>query len=495
MPPRRPRLYSMHPGVRRESLVREAGRLGRIRRLDYECYLDACYRFAEFHAYRAPRGRRSRHRPVDEYRLDDLLPSAPAPSEAEWRRYRRAFERFRLRFTHAIAAFPLERIRAHHGLSERETLILARLMSLDTGLYDREGVAWGFELLRMVSSGRDEFLENRRLLSSAGKLRSAGLIVAAEEFRFYFGMSAGGARLADLRFSLTPHTRRELFGALLARSVAEPASAATYRVHEARVSLADVILAPAVRRAVEAAIAETLHRDVLFGEWGFDGVLRAGRGTAMLFMGPPGTGKTMTAEAVARELGRPLMVANWARIQDCYVGETEKNVEKLFCEARGRGAVLFLDEADALLASRESAVHSWELSQVNVALQEIERFDGVLILATNLAPALDRALESRMALKVQFPEPGPREREAILRRHVPDPAPLAGDVDLAAVARRFELNGRQIRNVARGAARRALHRAGRDARIEQRDFVEAAEAEAAGMAQPRSIPFAEFGAS
>jgi len=138
-------------------------------------------------------------------------------------------------------------------------------------------------------------------------------------------------------------------------------------------------------------------------------------------------------------------VANYAQIQGCFVGQTEKNIVATFREAKAKDAVLFWDEADAMFFDRDLASHTWEVRDVNVLLQEIERFDGVCILATNRKITLDKALERRITLKVEFDPPNRESREAIFKKLIPAKMPLARDVSFAKLAD-LELSGGEIKN-------------------------------------------------
>jgi len=185
-----------------------------------------------------------------------------------------------------------------------------------------------------------------------------------------------------------------------------------------------------------------------------------GHGVTLLFTGPPGVGKTASAEALAHELRRPILIADYSRIQNCLVGMTEKNITRIFREARARNAVLFWDEADAMFYDRDMGYRTWEVRDVNVLLQEIERFEGVCVLATNRRVALDKALERRISLRVEFTPPDDVMRRQIWRLLLPSSVPLSEDVDLGELAK-VELTGGEIKNVILNAARMALIRGAR----------------------------------
>ena len=219
----------------------------------------------------------------------------------------------------------------------------------------------------------------------------------------------------------------------------------------------DVILPPATRRALETALAQVQQHDLIFRGWGLGERHTTGLGLAFNFAGPPGTGKTICAEAIAHSLGRPLLVVRYAELESMWMGETAKNVASIFRTAREDEAVLFFDEADAIAARRSTSVESGAQresnSVVNVLLQELERYTGVVIFATNLAANFDPAFERRIRTHVLFELPGKTERVRIWKVQLhPSRTPLAADVDFDALAQQYELSGGDIQNAVLKAA-------------------------------------------
>jgi len=196
-----------------------------------------------------------------------------------------------------------------------------------------------------------------------------------------------------------------------------------------------------------------------------------------LFAGDPGTGKTMSAEVVASELGLDLYVIDLSSVVDKYIGETEKNLDRIFGEADRINGVLLFDEADALFGQR-SEVHDARDRYANVEiaylLQRMEQFDGLAILTTNLRANIDEAFLRRLDAVVDFPMPENAERLSIWRLHLPSRVPVDADVDLAFMADRFELAGGHIRNICLTAAYFAAER---DDAIHMIDIIEATERE------------------
>lgn len=243
-----------------------------------------------------------------------------------------------------------------------------------------------------------------------------------------------------------------------------------------RFTMADLVLAETTREGLLDALTELRHKGLMYRRWGLKKVMKKTKGLSLLFAGPPGTGKTMAAEAIASELGRPLHVVNYAQLENMWVGETEKNIEHVFHSALDGGAVLFFDEADAVFQRRGVMATPWMNRDVNVLLSQMENYPGVVILASNLAKVMDRALDRRIDIAVEFPIPDATLRRRIYERLVPKEAPLAKGVDFEALAKKYALSGGSILNVVRQAMRTSLRR-GKRHRITMEDFTRAADRE------------------
>jgi SpoVK/Ycf46/Vps4 family AAA+-type ATPase len=240
-------------------------------------------------------------------------------------------------------------------------------------------------------------------------------------------------------------------------------------------TFSDVILPPATRRTLDEALAQVRNHTLIFNRWGLGERHASGLGLAFNFAGPPGTGKTICAEAIAHALGMKLLVVNYAEVESMWVGETPKNIVAAFRAATEQNAVLFFDEADAIAGRRSSGgglPHMREANiTVNVLLRELEDFNGVVIFATNLAANFDPAFERRIRTHVRFEMPGAAEREEIWRVQVhPSKTPLASDVDFRALAERYPASGGDIKNAVIKAAVAAAAEPGADVvkRIHQR---------------------------
>jgi len=221
----------------------------------------------------------------------------------------------------------------------------------------------------------------------------------------------------------------------------------------------DAVILPAeVKDAIMLGMMQAKNPELFLTRMGLGKTILTGRGISMLFSGPPGTGKTLAARAVASELGKKLMVVSYSQLENLYVGETEKNIDQVFKTAGKENAVLLFDEADAVFYARSGQERAYANRDVSVILQAIERFEGVVILTTNSGKLLDPALERRMAIKVVFPMPDAKAREAIFRKLRPECA--SAGMDYGRLAARYEFSGGQIKNVWLNAARLAIWQSG-----------------------------------
>lgn len=241
-----------------------------------------------------------------------------------------------------------------------------------------------------------------------------------------------------------------------------------------RHTFADVVLPPATRRTLDQALAQVRNHALIFSRWGLGERHATGLGLVFNFAGPPGTGKTICAEAIANELGMKLLVVDYSELESMWMGETPKNVAAAFRAATEQRAVLFFDEADAVAARRTSGSSLPQDREantvVNVLLRELDDFNGVVIFATNLAANFDPAFERRIRTHVLFEMPGVDERERIWKVQVhPAKTPLAGDVNFRALAERYEVSGGDIKNAVLKAASAAAGEPvpDRDKRIRQ----------------------------
>ncbi len=217
----------------------------------------------------------------------------------------------------------------------------------------------------------------------------------------------------------------------------------------------DIVLPDEPMQQLKDIFSHLKYRAQVYDTWGFGEKLSLGTGLPVLFTGPSGTGKTMAAEIMANELNLDLYKIDLSSVVSKYVGETEKQLAIVFDEARIANVILFLDEADALLGKRtevKDAHDRYANIEVSYLLQKLEEYDGLVIMATNLARNIDAAFSRRIAFTVNFPIPDQAERFRIWQTIWPKKVPMADDVDLLYLARQFILSGGNIKNIALAAA-------------------------------------------
>ncbi len=224
---------------------------------------------------------------------------------------------------------------------------------------------------------------------------------------------------------------------------------------EPRANWDDLVLPAATEDQIRELTARARHRDTVIGKWGMGGGNSRRLGVTALFAGDSGTGKTMSAEVLAGDLGFDLYVIDLSTVVDKYIGETEKNLDKIFTEADRVNGVLLFDEADALFGKRSEVKDARDrYANVEVAylLQRMESFDGLAILTTNLRANVDEAFTRRLDAIVDFALPEEEHRRLLWERNLPPRVPRDEDIDLEFLAKRFKLAGGDIRNICVAAA-------------------------------------------
>lgn len=317
-----------------------------------------------------------------------------------------------------------------------------------------------------------DFWQRRAYLQTC--LAASGIALAASELEALAGRLqltpeqisgtvAGAVNLARWRGALTatrpdetPNsqpTLAELFAAARAQS--------DHHLHDLarkitpRYTWDDLVLPADELAQLHEICQQAKHRHTVYDQWGFGRKPALGKGLNVLFSGPPGTGKTMAGDVIANELSLTLYKIDLSQVVSKYIGETEKNLERIFTAAQNTHAILFFDEADALFGKRSEvrdAHDRYANIEVGYLLQKMEEYEGVAILATNLRSHMDDAFVRRMHAIVEFPFPDELHRRRIWEVMFPPEAPLAEDLDLAVLAREVKLAGGNIRNIALTAA-------------------------------------------
>ena len=330
---------------------------------------------------------------------------------------------------HEIASVltpPVALLTQHRLAWEESGLVPSRAPSLDTSRRER-----------IAALLRGHPAESEELHAWVDRLGHLDLLTFAD-------LLARHRDPVSLRASVRSRISRDLVG------LAEPISDG----HR----LQDLVVPGRTRAALRSLISWRDTRSLVRDEWGLGPLFGKSPSIVALFKGPSGTGKTMAASAVANALELPLFKVSVAALVSKYIGETEKNLDRLFAAAEAADVVLFFDEADAVFGQRSEVRDSHDrYANLGTAylLQRLDSFDGVAVLASNLHNNIDTAFMRRFDIVVDFPLPSPTARRAIWQRLHDSNAPMSGDIDLDLLAERFDLSGGEIRNCCLAAAHAA----------------------------------------
>jgi SpoVK/Ycf46/Vps4 family AAA+-type ATPase len=333
--------------------------------------------------------------------------------------------------------------------------VTSRFAGVDLGVAERRlvRVRWP---VPATASRRELWVD--ALGDDASTLQAEELDQLALRYRLGAGGIIGGAAAAralresrDAASKLNMHDLQEG----IRNNIAERLGDLATRV-EVGQTWDDLVLPPDTLEDVKALIARVQHAHQVYEKWGFKQKMPRGIGVAALFSGLPGTGKTMVAGLLARELDLELYQIDLSKVVSKWVGETEKQLAKIFEAADAGHALLLFDEADSLFAKRtevKSAVDRYANLEVNYLLQRIESFGGVTILTTNLDTSIDPALKRRLAAHIVFQTPELAESMALWRRMLSVSAPVVEPLQLEKLARTYEaMTGANIRNAVLAAA-------------------------------------------
>jgi SpoVK/Ycf46/Vps4 family AAA+-type ATPase len=382
----------------------------------------------------------------------------------------RLAERVRNTFAAGVLKLPLEDLARAHDLDETEKLILVAVLGPDLDdAFERAmdalvcGRNRGKEVRSVLSLLCDEIeakIKARRYFVHSGKLLANGLL----------NMSYSQDLRTESEFmSMELQIPRRVASLILGEFDVDDQILSFSSVIDPEVRLDQVVLPPGKLEEVAQLVSARDECLRCRKEWGFDDVVNYGRGTVILFSGPPGTGKTMLAHALAHSAGYRLMLVDFHKVMSCMPRHgLDENLQRVFHEARLQHAILFFDEADEMFTDRSFN------GAMPTLLRELERLDGICILATNRRQVLDEALDRRIMYKLDFEVPPPEQREEIWRRHLPKKAPLAADIDLKLLAEEFDFSGGYIKNAVMTAMTAAVQRRGADRRIAQADLRHAA---------------------
>jgi hypothetical protein len=290
----------------------------------------------------------------------------------------------------------------------------------------------------------------RDLLTARGHDPALAASLAA---RFAVGPGAMIRACAQLDTSPAPSVEHALCEVLRQHRSARIEAVATQV--DTLASWRDLVVPDDIADALREICARVRHRRLVLEGWGMERAAATALGVTALFQGGPGTGKTMAAGVIARELGYALWRVDLSRVVSKWIGETEKNLAAVFDAAEEGETVLLFDEADSLFGKRTQVTTSNDRNanlETNYLLQRLDSFTGIAVLTTNAGTAIDPAFKRRMSVHVQFPFPDETDRERLWRAHLPASLPVTGPLELEALARKHQLSGGYIRNACLRAA-------------------------------------------
>jgi AAA+ superfamily predicted ATPase len=343
-----------------------------------------------------------------------------------------------------------------HGLAGTE--VIATGTTTPAEARHRLGLpALGFELPYPTCGEREE-VWRRHLPADAADTLTDAVAMLAQKFRFTPGQIAQTVRMAQLSAPRDGDGRSSLRSADLHARCREEAQRGLHVFCQKivpRFQWSDIVLPADTEAHLQEICRWVKHRAQVYESWGFAGKLAVGKGVTVLFSGGSGTGKTMSAEIIASDLQLDLFRVDLSRIVSKYIGETEKNLSRIFEQSAISNCVLFFDEADALFGKRtevKDAHDRYANIEVNYLLSEMDRYEGIIIVSTNIKGNLDAAFIRRFSHVVEYPVPNERLRETIWRKAFPRHTPLAADVDFGFLAQRFNLAGGNIKNIVLNSA-------------------------------------------
>ncbi|HEY0482864.1 MAG TPA: ATP-binding protein [Kofleriaceae bacterium] len=286
------------------------------------------------------------------------------------------------------------------------------------------------------------------------------------------GLSVGNLDAIAARYKIGPGVVRQAVTAAVAAGIALDDDAApeieTYirqtrdrrlgqyatRV-ERLATWSSVVFPPDILDSLRELVARVRHGRQVYDTWGMSRTMATSRGLTALFQGQPGTGKTLVAGVIARELGLDLYQVDLSKVMSKWIGETERNLSTIFDAAEDGQVVLLFDEADSLFAKRtevRSSNDRYANLEVNYLLQRLDGFGGIAVLTTNSGNTIDQAFKRRLSFRLSFPFPDEETREQLWRAHLPPELPVTGPLALDTLARKYQLSGGYIRNACLRAA-------------------------------------------
>jgi len=389
--------------------------------------------------------------------------------------------------------FASEKLMDEYCSQEAEKHIIKLLYSKQgVGIRVYEPRVIGEELLIALKLVMDlDLEEGRKFLILSAALRKKGIIITYQNGHTRYGRDRRKNRdIESTQFKLNDWVIDMLHGHMdieenikenISRHRKERKENKIVEKIEPNVKFSDVVLPEEKKDTVKSFIEQNRNNDKFMKDWNMKSITGDRKGINILFSGPSGTGKTMLSKAIANEVEKDLYMVSFSDVVDCYYGNTESNVKKIFDVVEDNSIVL-IDEADAILNRRSPAKDSVDKSEnrmVNIILQQMEKHSGIIVFTTNIAIGLDRAINRRLDLKMELPTPEVSAREDIWRYHIPEELPIEEDVDVRELAEKYDFTGGQIRNAVLNAGRIAM-RAGSE-KATKKNFFEACNKESEGL--------------
>lgn len=305
-----------------------------------------------------------------------------------------------------------------------------------------------FEIMRLIGFSPESFFENLSLFQN---LLDKQLLIR-ESAKDYFDIFLNIHTRVQLSPSIMTNIIKCFAGPRICMNKKQKWNSIKFQVLKVRKPLlsSKMLVLSKEKEEMINRIINYIRGQRNIRDWNIDSTIKYGKGITVLFYGLPGTGKTATAEAIAHALGKKIGIVRYANILNVWIGESEKCLESVFVEAKMADCVLLFDEADALFARRLNEIYSTDRMHnymTNILMQNIERYNGIVILTTNRNVAMDEAFNRRILFKMRFDIPAPEERMRIWRILIPEEVPLDKDVNFRELGSRFELTGGEIKNV------------------------------------------------
>ena len=377
----------------------------------------------------------------------------------------------------------IEKLFQEYDLSSKERIIFLALLKEEYA-GNEGGLREMNALIDLVSFNEYERIENRALLEEGAKLVSSGLVDYEEMLTPFGGISRNFFIAEEIMQRIIHPDRKKSNKKLKLQNLIKEQD--IFELIEPKTTLEDVVLHPDTRKTLEALMRQMDKRVVeRLKKWGIK--KKKGVEARVIFYGPPGTGKTLTALSLAKSLKKPVLSFDCSKILSMYVGESEKNVRKIFdtfkelSQKAKTEPVLLLNEADQFLSSRSSAPGSsadkMHNQMQNIFLEQIENFDGVLIATTNLLETIDPAFSRRFNYKIEFKKPGFKDRVKLWEMMLPKEAEYEEGFDVNKLAS-YELTGGQINLIVKNTAYKVAIK--EEPIFTMRDFIEEIEKERSG---------------